>query len=65
MARQNPIGNPFMLMMHPEVVLAAVEGSERLAQLERHTCRPLDRPVHGSGRPGEGDQAPQGRDADD
>jgi hypothetical protein len=40
--------NPFMLLMHPEVVLAAVENSERLNQLNRHTCRPLDRPVPGT-----------------
>ena len=37
--------NPFMLMINPEVVLAAVEKSERLSQLNRHLCRPLDRPA--------------------
>ena len=37
--------NPFMLMLNPEVVLAAVEKSERLSRLNRHLCRPLDRPV--------------------
>ena len=37
--------NPFMLMLNPEVVLAAVEKSERLSQLNRHLCRPLDRVV--------------------
>jgi hypothetical protein len=26
-------------------VLAAIEKSERLGQLNRHLCRPLDRPV--------------------
>ena len=40
--------NPFMLMLNPEVILAAVEKSERLSQLNRHLCRPLDRPVQGS-----------------
>ena len=45
MAHQTPIGNPFMLMLNPEVVLAAMENSERLSQLNRHLCRPLDRPV--------------------
>jgi hypothetical protein len=35
--------NPFMLMLNPEVVLAAIEKSERLSQLNRHLCRPLDR----------------------
>lgn len=37
--------NPFMLMLQPEAVLAAVEKSERLSRLNRHLCRPLDRPV--------------------
>ena len=45
MAHQTPIGNPFMLMLNPEVVLAAIENSERLSQLNRHLCRPLDRPA--------------------
>jgi hypothetical protein len=43
MAHASPIGNPFMLMMNPEIVLAAMESSERLAQLNRRLCRPLDR----------------------
>jgi hypothetical protein len=30
-------------MMNPEIVLAAIEKSERLGQLNRHLCRPLDR----------------------
>jgi hypothetical protein len=41
--------NPFLLMVSPEVVLAAVEKSERLAQLQRQLCRPLDRPTPGAG----------------
>ena len=44
MAQETLSPNPFMLMMHPEVVLAAMEKSERLSQLNRHLCRPLDRP---------------------
>jgi hypothetical protein len=44
--------NPFLLMISPEVVLAAVEKSERLGQLNRQLCRPLDRPLPASaGRP--------------
>ncbi len=39
--------NPFMLLVHPEAVFAAVEKSERLGRLNRHLCRPLDRPVGG------------------
>jgi hypothetical protein len=35
--------NPFMLMLNPEIVIAAMEKSEKLAQLNRHHCRPLDR----------------------
>lgn len=35
--------NPFMLMLNPELVLAAMEKSERLSQLNRHLCRPLDK----------------------
>lgn len=45
MAHQTPIRNPFMLMLQPEVVLAAIENSEHLSQLNRHLCRPLDRPT--------------------
>jgi hypothetical protein len=35
--------NPFALMMSPELVLAAVERSERLSRLQRRICRPLDK----------------------
>lgn len=48
MEHQMPFGNPFMLMMHPEVVLAAVKNSDRLSKLERRLCRPLDRPAPGA-----------------
>jgi len=48
MAQQSQVANPFLLMLQPEVVLAAVEKSERLGRLNRHLCRPLDRPVLGS-----------------
>jgi hypothetical protein len=37
--------NPFMLLVQPEVVLAAIEKSDRLERLNRHLCRPLDRPT--------------------
>jgi len=40
--------NPFMLMMNPEVVLAAVAKSERLERLNRRLCRPLDKPAPGA-----------------
>lgn len=40
--------NPFMLLLHPEMVVAAMEKSERLSQLNRHLCRPLDRVLPGT-----------------
>ena len=43
MSHSVPEHNPFMLLLHPEAVLAAVEKSERLGRLNRHLCRPLDR----------------------
>ncbi len=39
------LNNPFLLMMNPQVVLDAIERSEHLAGLQRHLCRPLDRPL--------------------
>jgi len=48
MPQTTAVRNPFMLMTEPEVVLAAIEKSERLSQLNRHLCRPLDRPVLGN-----------------
>ena len=45
MSQQATVRNPFMLMLNPEVVLAAIEKSERLGQLNRHLCRPLDKPA--------------------
>ncbi len=45
MTQQTSMRNPFMLLLHPEVVLAAVEKSERLGRLNRHLCRPLDHPA--------------------
>jgi hypothetical protein len=41
--------NPFMLMLNPEIVLAAIEKSERLGKFNRQLCRPLDRIPPGSG----------------
>lgn len=37
--------NPFLLMLQPEAVLAAMERSEMLDRLARHSCHPLDKPV--------------------
>lgn len=52
--------NPFMLLVNPEVILAAIEKSEHLSQLNRHLCRPLDRLT-----PGTGNAAEEGDSADD
>lgn len=43
MSRQALRQNPFRVLTHPDVVLAAVESSEHLSRLNRHLCRPLDR----------------------
>jgi hypothetical protein len=43
MSYQTPVGNPFMLMLNPEVVFAAMASSTPLNQLNRHLCRPLDK----------------------
>jgi hypothetical protein len=58
MSQQAAVRNPFMLMLNPEVVLAAIEKSERLGQLNRHLCRPLDKPAPTGTRvtPPEGDE---------
>jgi len=37
--------NPFALLLHPEVVVKAMEASDRLSRLHSRVCRPLDRPV--------------------
>lgn len=50
MSQTTPVPNPFMLMISPEVVLAAMENSERLNKLNRHLCRPLDRPALGAAK---------------
>jgi len=44
MSTESPYRNPFMLMVHPELVMAAVEASEHLKQLHRRECHPLDKP---------------------
>lgn len=65
MAHESLARNPFMLMMHPEVVLAAVEKSERLSQLNRHLCRPLDRPAPPASRQADAASAGDDFEADD
>ena len=51
MTHSAAVHNPFLLMLNPEIVLAAIEKSERLSQLNRHLCRPLDKPAPGTAAP--------------
>ncbi len=44
MERSTAANNPFVLMIDPETVFAAIERSERLARLQSTICRPLDKP---------------------
>ena len=37
--------NPFVLMLDPQAVFAAIEHSGRLARLNSRICRPLDKPL--------------------
>jgi hypothetical protein len=65
MSHQTPVGNPFMLMLNPEVVLAAMESSPRLNQLNRHLCRPLDRPTPAAPTAGAETVTDEGDDEED
>ena len=44
MQRTSTAANPFVLMIDPETVFAAIERSDRLARLQSTICRPLDKP---------------------
>ena len=37
------VRNPFALLTNPDVVVKAMESSERLGRLRSRICRPLDR----------------------
>jgi hypothetical protein len=37
--------NPFVLMLDPEAVISAMEGSLNLRGLHQRICRPLDKPL--------------------
>jgi hypothetical protein len=37
------VRNPFALLTNPDVVVKAMESSERLSRLRSRICRPLDR----------------------
>lgn len=62
MTQPATVRNPFMLMISPEVVVAAMEKSERLGQLNRHLCRPLDKPAPGSAPASEREREDEGEE---
>ncbi len=37
--------NPFVLLMNPEIIIQAIERSDRLSALNSRICRPLDKPM--------------------
>lgn len=45
MTQPAQVRNPFMLLISPEVVLAAIQNSAHLGKLNSTMCRPLDGPV--------------------
>ena len=45
MPQQHAVTDPFALMLNPEGVVQAMERSERLKNLKRRICRPLDKPL--------------------
>ena len=49
MSQLAQVRNPFMLLVNPEVVLAAIENSEHLGKLSSKMCRPLDGPASVAG----------------
>lgn len=49
MSQQAQVLNPFMLLINPEVVLAAMQKSAHLGKLNSTMCRPLDGPVAATG----------------
>lgn len=42
---QQPVFNPFVLLMDPQSVFRVIEKSERLERLHSRVCRPLDKPL--------------------
>lgn len=45
MQTQTLRADPFALLINPQDVVAAMQGSDRLHGLARRVCRPLDRPL--------------------
>lgn len=64
MSQQAQVRNPFMLLVNPEVVLAAIENSERLGKLNSTLCRPLDGPAVAAGTVEAADDSAEMADTD-
>ena len=62
MTQQAQVRNPFMLLVSPEVVLAAIENSAHLGKLNSKLCRPLDGPSAAAGAEGADDGADETAD---
>ena len=63
MTTQRRVANPFALMTDPQSILEAMGRSERLDQLKRRVCRPLDGPA--PGKEGEDNPSEQAADSSD
>lgn len=61
MSQESVVNNPFMLLIEPEQVIAAMHGSQVLERLSRRMCHPLDKPQL---IPGQASDAGDGRGID-
>ncbi len=39
------VSNPFVMLIDPDSLLKAIDGSDRLKALRGRVCRPLDKPM--------------------
>lgn len=44
LSTNTPLVDPFAMLIAPDLVMSAIERSDRLARLQRRVYRPLDRP---------------------
>ena len=59
MSQQAQVLNPFMFLISPEVVLAAMQNSAHLGKLNSTMCRPLDGPADKAGADDGTDESPE------
>ena len=52
MHKQQPVSDPFAMLMDLQAVVQAMERSDRLARLQSRICRPLDRAILPDAEPG-------------